>query len=808
MAKSLCLAARFAWRRPLLSGGIVLSLALGIGINTAVFCFLDQLFLHPLPAVSRLDRLLAVYSRGESGGGYLPLSYPNYLELAERCRSLSALAAYQSISVGLSGQPRTEQIAGEMVSADYFRLLGVRTVLGRTFLPEEGRISGGQAVAVLGQSFWRRRFASDPGILDRGLILNGLSVRVVGVVEEAYRGTSAMNTPDLWVPLSLFRQVFAAPDLFPMRKGRILQVVGRLKDGVDPRTAQAEISAIAAALAREYPDDNRGQEILALPLAQANLHPNVRKVLGKAGFLLAAVAAILLLTACANIANLLLVSAAQRQTELATRFALGSSRGQLVRLLVGEALLLALVGGLVSTAVGAATWMVVWKFRPPFIADNAVRLHFDLRLVVFTFLVSLATVLIFGLVPALLATAGRERLSFREAPPSSTGIPFLRDGIVAAQLALSTICLSFASLFVSDLLIMGRIDPGFEADHLLTASFDLKMRNYSEPSGRAFLDRLVEKLRVLPGVRFVGLGENPPLGGFRLLRDVLPNSARAARKVLAGASIIDSRYFQSMGIPIVAGRSFQNRDRVGAAPVVIINETLKQQLWPDRDPIGELLQLVTEGRSLEIVGVAHNAKYVTLGENPRAVIYLPMSQRYSSRVTVHVQTAAAPAALLKKIQDAVTSVDPDLPLVDVRTGRHGIDRTLWASRLTASLLAFFGFLALTLATLGVYTVAAVSAVRRRTEIGIRIALGAGRLRVVNLFLLRALATIAVGAGGGLLAAATLVRWFEITVLGDTGRHPLTFVFIASVLLVAGLGATALPALRAARADPVLNLRGE
>ena len=808
--QSLRFAGRSLTREPLLAITVILSLALGIGINSAVYSLLNMVLLRPLPAVQAPDRIAAVFSLTGKSPTYLPVSYLNYKDFRERNRVFSDLAAYQTVKAGLAGQGDAQQVTGEMVSGNFFRVLGVRPSLGRGLLPEDDTAAGAHPVAVLSYGLWQDRFGSDTKILGRAVLLNKHPFTVVGVGPRGFKGMTSFQAADFWVPLAMYRSVYTFPDLFEKRSGQVLLLLGRLKPGMGFQQAASGLKAIAANLAAEYPEDNKDQTTVLFPLTQAAVNPNLRATFSRAGTILMAIVAVLLLIACLNVANMLLVRALARGKETAIRLSLGASRARLAGQLLAESMLLAVLGGGASLLAARWTRDVLWKFRPPFFDEGALQPALDPQVLLFTLALSVLTGLFFGLVPLLqsrkpdLARVLRENRDLAAGGAKGS----LGSFFVALEVAFCALCLASAGLFLENLYQAQKIDPGFDTQRVLMASVDLGFAGYDEPTGRQTERRVIERVRALPGVESAALGENRLLGGFRLWRKIVQNGkAQDDKDPLVGSSIVGTDYFRTVGIPLVRGRAFDDRDRQGAPQAVVVNEALARQFWPSEDALGKRFRLDDETSPVEVVGVARNSKYRSLGEAPSPFLYLPLEQRYSARATLYVRSAGRPEGLLPTVRREVQALDPVLPWTGIQAASEAVAQSLWLPKVSALLLSTFSLLALVLAAVGVYGVTSYSVRRRRYEIGIRMALGAKRPRVVLLVLRKGVALLSVGLCVGLLAAIFISRWVTTLLYGEASPG-LVFLGVALVLALVGLAANLVPAYNAARFDPAVVLRDQ
>jgi macrolide transport system ATP-binding/permease protein len=809
------LAVRGLIRRPGFTAVALLSLALGIGANTAVFTAAKALFRQSLP-VREPERLVAVFTHIEAYDVLVPVSYLNFVDLRERSSAsfsslFTATPVSLSLTAGGSERGKAEPVDGQMVSGDYFDALGVRASLGRTFLPEEDGAPGGHPVVVLGDGLWRRRFGGDPGILGRTLLLNNHEFTVIGVAPRGFEGTGGLQRSDFWVPLAMHDQVLSRQTrpFFEQRRATLLGVLGRLRDGVTPEQARADLRRLAAGLTSEYPEANQGRSLTLLPLAQSLLGANERQVYVMVSALLAAIAGSVLLIACANVANMLLARAAGRRREVAVRLALGARRGQLIRQLLMESVVLSVVAGALGLLFAVWSGGLLTGLRSPLLPPG-LDFGIDPRVLLFTLGLSLLTALLFGLVPALQASRPElvGAIKGAEVAARRKRRPVLRNLLVVGQMALSLIALVGAALFLLSLRNAQRIDPGFEKDHLLTVSFDLDSRGYDPVRGEQVLERMVETVEALPGVRSAAVAEGLVLGESGLRRIV----ARAGeepdpdRPLVTLPNTIGPGYFETLGIPVLRGRAFDSRDRAGTLPVAMINQTMADQLWPGIDPVGRRFLVMPHRDILEVIGVVRNAKYVSLGEPPLMVYYVPLSQSYASAVTLHVRTEGDPGLLAPAVRRELTALEPELPLQEMRTMSQVVHAFLWAPRAGAGLLTLFGLLALVLAVVGIYGVMSYSVSQRHREIGIRIALGADRGRVIRLFLKEGMMMVAAGLFLGLILAFLGSRVIASLLYGIGTSNAPTLAATALLLALIALAATWIPARRATAVPPQIVMR--
>lgn len=803
LSRDFVLAVRTFLKRPGFTAAALLSMALGIGANSAIFTLVDAALLRPLP-VGDPARVVLVYGT-EGPGNDLPVSFPTYEDLRDRSRTLSGLAAFQWLSPTLlHGEPRKIFIL--ITTASYFDVLGVPAALGRTFTPQDE--SGGAPVAVVSDRFWRQELGADPGVLGRTIPLAGQSLTVVGVAPRDFKGTNLFRSPDLWVPMGLFQQLSPYRQYFKERGAQMFEMVGRLAPDASLAQARAELSGLAAQLERDHPE-NQGEGAAILPLAQAAVEPQVRGSFVRGGAFLMAVVGLLLLIACGNVASLMLTRGLEQRKEIAIRLALGAGRGQLVRQLLVQSLVLSLAGGALGLLLGHGGTAFLWSLRPPHFALADLDLGLDGRIALFTFVLAVVSGLLFGLAPALRATRPELTDALRDEQPHlevSARRLSLRDLLVVAQVALCFLALTGAGLFLKSLGNAQQIAPGFDADRLLVATFSLDGQEWDTARGLAFHRRLTERLRSTPGISSVALASNQPLGWgtafyYKVAAEEGAHPGGGEGTHVRTDSVTPS-YFETMGIPRVRGRGFSERDREGTPAVAIVNEAMARWLWPGEDPIGKRFRVLEqENRTLEVIGVARDAKYISLREDPQPSYYMPLRQSYQPAVTIYVRTPGRPEALLPVVRREVGELAPALPLTDVYTMEDIVRLSLWAPRLGAGLLALFGGLALALAITGIYGILAYSVHQRLPEIGVRLALGAERRDVVRLFVRRAMAVVALGLGLGLAGAALGSRLVASMLYGVHPTDPATFAQITGALAVIALLASYTAVRRAAWINP-------
>jgi len=805
-------ALRILAKSPGFTAVAVLSLALGIGANTTIFSLINAALFKPLPRVKEPDRL--VWFRA-------PASYPDYEDFRDQndvFSGISSLSGTREISLSRDGQP--ELVKGEFVSANYFSVLGVDVSMGRAFLPEEDHPTSAQPVVVLSHGLWRRRFGGDPNLIGENVSLNGLNFTVIGVAPQGFTGAEAGLPRDLWALMAIYPRLHpplagkdgAAPDQLRNRGIYWLNLIARLKHGVTRAQAQAAMTAIVSRLPKERYAQTIDERLRAVELlaVSGGLDPRDREGALPISALLQAIVSLVLFTACANIAGLLLARSSLRRREIGIRQALGASRARIIQQLLTESLLLSLLGAIAGllVAVWARDLLIKLSSATPI---AALDLGLDYRVLAFTFSASLLAGVIFGLAPALQASKPDLIPALKnEAAGRGFRRSRLRSAFVISQTALSVILLIGSGLFIRSLRNAQTINPGFKVEGALLATLDPGLLRYSKEQRQEFFRQAVERAEALPGVERASLMNIVPLGLRFAQRDVYAEGQNGSRtEVTTGFNTVGPRYFQTMGIQVAHGREFTSRDRAGTQPVVMINETLARRLWPGEDAVGKRLRLGGESApEAEVIGVAANSKYASLGENARPYIYQPLLQSYASEMTLVVRTTGSPETLSAAVREQIRSLDPNLPVPQITTLSEQVAFALFPARLGAALLGAFGLLALGLAATGIYGVIAYSVSQRAQEFGIRMALGADGADVRRLVLREGLKVVLIGVTAGLALSFAATRLTTGYLYGVGANDPLTFVGVALLLTAVALLACYLPARRATKVDPMVALRCE
>jgi putative ABC transport system permease protein len=817
---------RYAFRmlikNPGFSAIAILSLALGIGANTTIFTVVNAILLNPLPVkdISRVVELDTVDTKTRvtaANATKLGMSYMNFKDYARQTQLFSSMSCLAGpLPLTWSGGAEPRQLQGQLVSASFFDMLGLRPAAGRFFLPDEDTKPGGNNVAVLSYSLWANKFGSNSNVVGQIITLNATPYTVIGVAPHGFKGTfTFLSAEEVWIPVSMYPQALAGffKDNFDTRRFLATIVYARLKDGVSMSGAEASLKTVAAGLESAFPKDNAGRSVALTPLAEAAAGVNQRGQLTLAGGVMMGVVGLVLLIACVNLANLLLAQAAGREKEIGVRAAMGASRGRVIRQLLTESLVLAFLSALAGLAIAYGGRTVLWSFRPPFIANTDLDLGFDSHVLLFTLSVALLTAVLIGVAPALKAASPNLTEVLKIGGRGNTvgfGSNPFRSLLVVTEIALALVALVGAGLFVRSMQNAQRIDPGFESNRLFMFNFDLGALHYDEGRGQQFYRAAIERAQATPGVESATIADAPPLlAGFA--RTIFPegqDEASGYRGTLTQINDIAPNYFETLHIPLIGGREFTDSDRATTQAVAIASEAMAKHFWPNENAVGKRFHFFGDPTLREIVGVVRNAVVNNIGEEPQPLAYLPLAQNYSPAVTLQVRTSGRPEALISAVRSQVQSLDTNLALTNVQTIGELLSQGLWAPRMGAALLAVFGGLALVLAVIGVYGVLSYSVNQQTREIGIRMAMGAQTGRVLGLVVGQGMRLAAVGLILGLIVAFAAMRFLSSLLFGVSAHDPLTFGGVALILAVAAVLACYIPARRATKVDPIIALRYE
>lgn len=819
-------AIRLLRRTPGFTTTALLSLVLGIGLNTAVFTVWDSLLLNPLPVedVASLTAIPVVWH--DDSGGFVagpPVhSYSNYAFLRERNRTFRDLALFQRHPMSLSSGDEPTRATGTFVTASYFPVLGVRPEMGRFFRPDEDDIRAPVSVLVLSHGFWSRHFGADPAVVGREVRVNRESFTVIGVGPPGFRGTEVTISTDFWLPVATYPRVGPYAEWFDVRGMGIFQAIGRLRPGVTRAQAERDLMGLSRELDETFGGYNEGLGARVRPLLEGTLAADERmRQAGYARTLGIAVGLILAIVGL-NVAILLSVRGLERRHELALRLSVGAPRGRLVRQLFTENLVLFLAGGVLSLPVGQLCLALLWRLRPPEFAADALDLGLDYRVLLAALVTALVAAVVFGLLPALRSSdrSLAASMNLRGAAPDAASGTFrrwpLRRLLVAAQLALAMSALILAGLYGRSLWNAFQVDLGFDAPSLAVLTVPLGDEGYDEPRAQALYRRIVERARSLPGVEAAAWSENRLLRGGVLQAPVyldgreepLTIGDRQAHRTNA----VTPGFFATTGIPRVRGRDFDGTDRSDTRRVAIINETMARRGWPGEDPVGQHFRLGTPTDPLiEVIGVARDAKYRHVHGPEEFFIYLPASQRFSPVMTLHVRVEGEPAAVLAPLREEIRSLAPGVPLVDVAPLSRFVAADLWLERASAVLLSAFGLLASVLAAVGMYGVMNQSVSRRRGELAIRMVVGARAEDVLRRVLADGMMLVAVGLVAGSALSALVLKLSKAVssqLFGVAAFDPVGWVGAALLLAAVALVSCYLPARGAAAIDPAAVLASE
>ncbi|MGC1107165.1 MAG: ABC transporter permease [Candidatus Acidiferrales bacterium] len=787
----------------------ILTLALGIGANSTIFSWINSTVLNPIPGVSHASQYVELTTGSANQNNQL--SYPDYVDLRDRNHSYSGLFASGLSSMDLTANAKPQRVWGVFCTANYFDALGVRPVLGRGFLPVEGTKPGGAPVVVISYRLWQAHFGGERSIIGTTIEVNKHPYTIIGVTPPVFQGTQTGLRADMWIPLMMIRQFWSQENPLQDRGNGWLVVTGHLKPGVTREQAQSETGGLMQQIARQYPDSHKGNNSVTLhPLWRAPSGANY--YLDTILFLLMAISGVVLLLACANVANLLLVRSVARRREMAIRLSLGATRWRLVRQLLAESLILSLLGGGIAMLFTLWTAGTLSDFIPP-VSEIPISISIgaDRAVLLATLVISLITGVIFGILPALRCSSLKPVAVLKEESGSITGgvrKARLSSVLVVAQIAMSLLLLVCAGLFIRSFRLVQQFNPGFNPHHVLLYSYDLSGVGYNQKSGVEFDRQLFAKLQAIPGIQSATLTNWVPFGF-----DFSSYLVQAEGYVPQPHESMDIEYanvapdyFQTMQIPLVAGREFAMNDTGESQPVAIVNAEFAKRYWPHQEAIGKRLH--ADGKWFTVVGVARNSDYHDINQRPQGFFYLPLFQVYDSNASIQLRVAGNPLAFGSPVQQAVHSLDADLPLFDLTTLDSRIQLSTVTQRMGGVFVGGFGVLALILAGIGIYGVLSYTTRQRTHEIGIRMALGAEPRDVFSLVLRQGAFLAGLGLVIGLAASFVLTRALSSQLFGVTATDPLTFAAVAILLLAVALLACYIPARRAMRTDPLLALRHE
>jgi predicted permease len=804
---------RALFKAPVFTAAVVITLGLGIGANAAVFTIVNRLLLKPLPVKDAAGLyVLAVQHEGNEEPHNV--SWLDYLDFRDKSGAFEDLAAYDVDFAGLSTGDRAERVTVTYVTSNYFSMLGVPPALGRVIQPSDAQAPGGDPMIVLGNAYWARRFNRDPSIVGRSVAINGKPFTVAGVVPEWFQGVYALVEFDGYLPLSML-PADSYRNMTTKRDEHALHVIGRLKRGLGGDQAQAAVSVLAKQLESQYPDTNKSvrARVIAERLARPEANSADQTPVIAGIFLL--LVGLVLLVACVNVINLIMVRATTRQREMAVRAALGAARRRLVGQMLTESLLLAILGAAAGAGVGRAASSMIGSIQLPGDLPFRFDLSYDWRVFGYIAGIALAAGIGVGLLPALRASRADLNSVLREGGRGSSdgsGRQRARSVLVVAQVAVSLVLLVAAGLFVRSVRSAESIDLGFDPSHVLNVALDVAQQGYDEPRGRAFYDELLTRAKRLPGVQAASLAYSVPLSYYNasafLEIEGQPPVANA-RRPTAGYNAVTPEYLDTLRPRLLQGRFIAAADDRRGRKVAVVNQFFAQHYWPNQDPIGKRFRSTDlQNDWLEVVGVVQNGKESGLFADPSGYFYVPLAQQYKSLRVLQVRTAGDPAALAPAVGREVRALDADLPMFDVTPMERMIQgpNGFFLVRMGALFGGALGLLGLALALVGVYGVVSYAASQRTQELGVRIALGASSADIVRLVLGRGLVLVGIGVLLGLAAALAISRLLANFLFNISPSDPITFATVPLLLGLMALIASYVPAFRATRIDPSVALR--
>ena len=804
---------RYGFRVLLKSPGFtliaILTLGLGIGANSTVFSWINAILLTPVPGMPHPSQVVSIV-RGAQGDAE-SLSYLDFKDLRDRSRSFSGMTAFGLWPVSLTGQGKPIRVWGTVVSASYFDLLGVHPILGRGFLPSEDAAPNGAPVAVISYRLWQGHFAGNPSIVGTTVHIDTHPFTIVGVTPPIFQGSFSGLRTELWIPAVMVPELTVdGSNLLNERGTSFLLVDGRMRTGVTRLQAQGEMNSLFAEIARQFPDSHKGKpQITLFPLWRA---PNG----GNAFFsvllpILMALAGVVLLLACANIANLLLARSVTRQKEIAVRLSLGASRLRLIRQLLVENLIVVLIGGALALVVTLWTARRFMDLAPSSNLPVYVFVPVDRTVILATLAISVLTCCLFGILPAFRASALSPVSILKDESGGVAGgrrKAWLSNSLAITQVSLSLLLLVSAGLFIRSFRAEQNFDIGFNPKNVLLETYDLVTSGYTKDTSVLFDQQLLDKVRSLPGVESASLANWTPLGFSNSTDSFLPEGyVPGPREVIdAGVCTVSPGYFATTQIPILRGHDFSPADNSASQRVVIINDTLANRYWRNQDAVGKRMKI--QGGWATVIGIARTSEYFDLKEKPQPFVYLPLYQFYESDIILHVRTAGAPLASASAVTDAIHQLNSDLPVYDVSTLEVRTKTASFVQRMAGTFVGAFGVIALVLAAVGIYGLVSYSTRQRTHEIGIRMALGAQPRDVLRLILGQGMWLAGIGLVIGVVASLALARLMSSLLFGVGASDPLTYVAVVILLALVALLACYIPARRAMRTDPMVALRYE
>jgi len=805
---------RYSFRSLLKSPGLtlaaVLSLGLGIGANTTIFTWVQAVLFRPIPMAADPSSI-RIASMENREGQSRSWSYPNFVDFRDRATLLDVVAQDDQ-TFNIAVDDTAERAWGALVSGNYFDVMGIRPAAGRFFTATDDVTPGGHPVAVLSYATWQRRFAGDPAVIGKQVTINNTPITIIGVAPEGFIGSFLGVSSAAWAPMAMQKEMMGG-DRMNQRGNGWFQTIVRLKPGVSHQQAQAEASSIMAQLEQEYRDFNDGRRLRIVQTWEAPFGAGT--VLAPLLGVLSILVALVLVIACANVANLLLSKAVSRRREVAVRLSLGASRARLVRQLLTESFMLAACAGLIGVVMAYWTMDVIMAFVPPVDMPIDLGLRMDGTTLVFALAVSMVTGLVFGLAPALQASSNQTINALKEEGRSGSGgrtTGKLRGALVVAQVAVCLVLLVGATLFLRSFLAAQSLSPGFDASHVVTASMDMFPSGYTGDRHREFQRRAIEAVSAIPGIQSAAFGSRLPLGfGGNNSTSVGVEGyvPRENEEIVINYSTVGAKYFETMGIPIRQGREYNETDTLQSPRTLVINESMARRYWPQGNALGGKIRL---GPNLaEVIGIVADSKYSSINERPLPQLFFPMSRSETSTLRVFAKASGDPAPMVAAIRNAIRSIDAALPVYDARTLNEHMQVAVFAQRMAADLLGAMGVLALLLAAIGLYGVMAYAVSQRTQELGIRLALGASPGSLLGMVVRQGMTLTTIGLAIGLalaLGAFGSIGAVRTLLPGISPLDPITFIAVPIVLGLIALLASWIPGRRAGKVDPLVALRYE
>jgi macrolide transport system ATP-binding/permease protein len=795
-------------KHPGLTASAVLSLGLGIGANTTIFTWVQAVLFRPIPMAADPGaiRIAAMENRDGQSRSW---SYPNFQDFRDRA-TLVEVVAQDDQTFSIAVDDTAERTWGGLVSGNFFHVMGLQPAAGRFFTASDDVTPGGHPVAVISYAYWQRRFRGDAAIVGRQVTINNTPMTIVGVAPEGFIGSFLGIASSAWVPMAM-QQAMMGGDRLTQRGNGWMQAIVRLKPFVSQAQADAEAASIMAQLEREHPQFNEGRRLRIVQTWEAPF--GAATVLTPVLAVLTILVALVLVIACANVANLLLSRAVSRRREVAVRLSLGASRARLVRQLLTESLMLSFAAGIAGVVMAYWTMDVIMAFVPPVDLPLDLGLRMDGMTLVFAIAVSAITGVLFGLAPALQASSPQMITALKEEGRSGSGgrtTGRLRGALVVSQVAVCLVLLVGAALFLRSFIAAQTLSPGFDADRLVTASMDMFPSGYTGERYRDFQRRALDAVAALPGVESAAFGSRIPIGfGGNNSTTVRIDGyqPRENEEVVINYSTVSARYFQTMGIPVRAGREYDDTDTATSPRTIVINETMARRYWPDGNALGKVMRFGPNAS--EVIGIVADAKYNSINERPLPQLFVPMARSEVSTLRLFVRTSGNPGPLVAEVRNALRTLDPNLPIYDARTLHEHMQGAVFAQRMAANLLGAMGALALLLAAIGLYGVMAYAVNQRTQEMGIRLALGASPASLLNMIVGQGMTLTGIGLVIGLalaLAAFGSIGAVRTLLPGISPLDPVTFVAVPVVLAAIAFLATWIPARRAGKVDPLVALR--